>query len=60
MAYSSQPRTAMKETFVLVALAFLALATETAMTAYAFPKTASPVEAQLASAAPFTELDAAY
>jgi len=50
----------MKETVVLVALAFLALATETAMTAYTFPKTASPVDVQLASAVPFTELDAAY
>lgn len=50
----------MKETVVLVAWAFLALVTETAMTAYAYPKMANPVDVQLASAAPFTELDAAY
>lgn len=50
----------MKETFVLVALAVLALATEAAMTANAYPKTASQVEVLAANAAPFTELDAAY
>jgi hypothetical protein len=50
----------MKETFVLVALAILALATETAMTANAFPKIASQVDVLTANAAPFTELDAAY